>query len=95
MLSKFSRVIQINAGKAYGHLGEVVVHSMVGETSTAVLDAEPKRLCCSERYERTEAQQDTRAGSYQRQLQTKAGEVTLKVTKLRTVPFETSIIERD
>src|SRR5208337_5362782 len=52
------------------------------------------RLCGAERYERTEARKDTRAGSYERQLQTKAGEVTLKVPKLRTLPFETAIIER-
>jgi len=44
--------------------------------------------------ERTEARKDTRAGSYQQQLHTKAGEVTLKVPKLRTLPFETAIIER-
>jgi len=48
----------------------------------------------AERYERTEARKDTRAGSYQQQLHTKAGEVTLKVPKLRTLPFETAIIER-
>jgi transposase-like protein len=33
-------------------------------------------------------------GSYQRQLPTKVGEVTLKVPKLCTLPFETVIIER-
>src|SRR5580692_6108066 len=59
-----------------------------------MLDAEADRLCRAERHERTEARKDTRAGSYQRQLQTKAGEVTLKVPKLRTLPFETAIIER-
>ena len=59
-----------------------------------MLDAEADRLCRAERYERTEARKDTRAGSYQRQLQTKAGEVTLKVPKLRNLPFETAIIER-
>ena len=37
---------------------------------------------------------DTRAGSYGRQLHTKAGEVTLQVPKLRRLPFETAIIER-
>jgi len=45
-------------------------------------------------YERTEGRKDTRAGSYDRQLHTKAGEVTLTVPKLRTLPFETAIIER-
>ena len=46
------------------------------------------------KYERTEGRKDTRAGSYTRQLHTKAGEVRLQVTKLRSLPFETAIIER-
>jgi transposase-like protein len=37
---------------------------------------------------------DTRAGHYERNLQTKAGEVRLKVPKLRQQTFETAIIER-
>ena len=90
---KLSQVIQIDEGKIQEHLGEVV-RSTVEETLNAMLDAEADRLCCAERYERTEARKDTRAGSYQQQLHTKAGEVTLKVPKLRTLPFETAIIER-
>jgi transposase-like protein len=65
-------------GKDSGTLGDVV-RSTVEETLNAMLDAEADRLCRAERYERTEARKDTRAGSYQRRLQTKAGEVTLKV----------------
>src|SRR5271165_6735005 len=90
---KLRQVIQIDEGKIQEHLGEVV-RSTVEETLNALLDAEADRLCGAERYERTEARKDTRAGSYERQLQTKAGEVTLKVPKLRTLPFETAIIER-
>ena len=71
-----------------------MVRSTVEETLNAMLDAETDRLCRAERYERTEARQDTRAGSYERHLQAKVGEVTLKVPKLRTLPFETAIIER-
>ncbi len=37
---------------------------------------------------------DTRAGHYERKLQTKAGEVKLRIPKLRTQTFETAIIER-
>jgi hypothetical protein len=37
---------------------------------------------------------DTRAGNYERNLQTKAGEVRLRVPKLRQQTFETAIIER-
>jgi transposase-like protein len=35
----------------------------------------------------------TRAGSYERALQTRAGEVSLKVPKLRRQTFETAIFE--
>jgi transposase-like protein len=37
---------------------------------------------------------DTRAGEYECGLQTKAGEVRLRVPKLRWQTFETAIIER-
>lgn len=33
---------------------------------------------------------DTRAGHYEREFQTKAGEVTLQMPKLRSLPFETA-----
>lgn len=36
----------------------------------------------------------TRAGSYERHLHTKASEVSLQVPKLRSLPFETVMIER-
>jgi putative transposase len=60
----------------------------------ALLDAEADRLCNAQRYERSEARRDTRAGHYERKLQTKAGEVRLKIPKLRQQTFETAIIER-
>ena len=59
-----------------------------------MLDAEADQLCGAGRYERSQARQDTRAGSYERTLQTSAGEVSLKVPKLRRQTFETAIIER-
>jgi putative transposase len=45
-------------------------------------------------HERSEARQDTRAGSYERTLQTRVGDVNLKIPKLRRQTFETAIIER-
>jgi len=86
-------VIQVNEAEVKAHLGEMVRRS-VEETLNGMLDAEADRLCRAKRYERTTDRQDTRAGHYQRRLHTKAGEVTLKVPKLRTLPFETEIIER-
>ena len=88
-----SHVIRIDDERIQDHLGKVVRGS-VEETLNALLDAEADRLCNAERYERSEACRDTRAGSYERKLQTRAGEVSLKVPKLRRQTFETAIIER-
>lgn len=86
-------VVKIDEERIRGHVDRVV-RGTVEETLNALLDAEADRLCNAERYERTEGRRDTRAGSYERQLETKAGKVTLKVPKLRRQTFETAIIER-
>ena len=66
----------------------------VEETLNALLDAEADRMCRAQRYERSPGQIDTRAGHYSRKLHTQAGEVELKVAKLRRQTFDTAIIER-
>lgn len=90
---EIGKVIQIDEARVRDHLGELVRGS-VEETLNAMLDAEADQQCNAKRYERTEGRQDTRAGHYERKLHTRAGEVTLKVPKLRKLPFETAIIER-
>lgn len=86
-------VVQIDEGRIQAHLSEVV-RTTVEETLNALLDAEADQLCGARKYERTEGRKDTRAGSYDRKLQTQAGEVTLSIPKLRNLPFETAIIDR-
>lgn len=86
-------MLQINEGEIRAHLDEVV-RGTVEDTLNGLLEAEADQLCRASRYERTPERVDTRAGSYMRKLHTKAGEVELKVPKLRTLPFETAIIER-
>lgn len=86
-------MVQIDEAQVRGHVDEVVRRS-VEETLNGLLEAEADQLCGAERYERSPDRVDTRAGSYERKLQTKAGEVTLKVPRLRSLPFETQIIER-
>jgi len=87
------KIVEIDEERIKDHLGEMV-RGTVQETLNALLDAEADRLCNAGRYERTEVRKDTRAGSYDRKLHTKAGEVVLKVPKLRQLPFETAIIDR-
>ena len=91
--SPLGNVITIDDERIKSHLDRVVRGS-VEETLNALLDAEADRLCNAQRYERNEARRDTRAGHYERKLQTKAGEVSLRIPKLRTQTFETAIIER-
>lgn len=90
---ELGQVIRIDDERVQDYLRRAVRGS-VEETLNAMLDAEAERLCNAGRYERTEARRDTRAGSYSRKLQTQAGEVKLKVPKLRLQTFETAIIER-
>ena len=87
------QVIQIDEARIKDHLGEMV-RGTVEEALNAMLDAEADRLCGANRYERSQGRKDTRAGHYERQLHTKAGDVSLKVPKLRRQTFETAIIER-
>ena len=92
-MGPMGQVIQIDEARIRDHLGELV-RGTVEETLNAMLDAEADQLCGAGRYERSQARQNTRAGSYERTLQTSAGEVNLKVPKLRRQTFETAIIDR-
>ena len=78
-------VIQIDQAMVREHLDQVV-RSTVEETLNALLDAEADKLCGAKRYEHSADRVDTRAGHYERQLHTNAGEVTLQVPKLRSHP---------
>jgi len=89
----FRNVIRIDEGEIRNHL-DGLVKTSVEEVLNQYLDQEADHLCGAKRYERSPGRVDTRSGSYNRKLQTKAGEVTLQVPRLRTLPFETQIIER-
>ena len=75
--SPLGNVITIDDERIKNHLDRVVRGS-VEETLNALLDAEADRLCNAQRSERSEARRDSRAGHYERKLQTKAGEVSVQ-----------------
>lgn len=87
------KVIHIDEAQIQDHLGELV-RGTVEETLNAMLDAEADAMCGAQRYERSPDRIDTRAGHYNRKFHSKAGEVDLKMPKLRQQTFETAIIER-
>lgn len=90
---EIQNAIKVDGEAVRGHLDELV-RSTVEETLNNLLDAEADQLCGAKRYERSADRVDTRAGSYDRKLEKKAGAVSLKVPRLRSLPFETQIIER-
>ena len=93
MKNREGKIIQINEEQIKEHLGEMV-RGTVEETLNRMLKQEADQLVGAGRYERTEDCKDTRAGYYNRGLETKAGKVNIKAPKLRNLSFETAIIER-
>jgi len=87
------KLISIDENQINDRLGEMV-RGAVEETLNAMLDAEAEAQIGAGRYERNDERMDTRAGHYERKLDTRAGRVNLKVPKLRKMTFETQIIER-
>ena len=87
------KIIQFNEGAIKNELKDLVKTS-VEETLNDLLDQEASELTNAAKYERTTERKGYRSGSYQRKMLTGAGEVNLKVPKLKGISFETAIIER-
>ena len=86
-------IIQLNEQVIKTELKDLVKQS-VEETLNSLLDQEAEELTHAEKYERTNARKGYRSGHYTRNLQTTSGNISLKVPKLKGIPFETAIIER-
>jgi putative transposase len=87
------KLIEIDQAQLHKHV-DGLVRDAVQDTLNALLDAEADALCGAQKYQRSPDRTDYRAGSYRRTLHTKAGEVELKVPKLRRATFESQVIER-
>jgi putative transposase len=85
--------IHVDSGPVEDRLRSFI-RETVEESLNAALDAEADALCGAKRYEHTPDRLDTRSGSYERKIVTGAGEVTVRVPKLRRLCFESDIIER-
>lgn len=86
-------IIQLNQDLIHTELKELVKNS-VEEPLNAMLDAEADKLVQAERYARDEQRKGYRAGHYDRSFSTTAGNVNLRMPKLKGITFETAIIER-
>jgi len=90
---KLNRAIRIDEAQIRSHL-DTLVRDSVEDTLNKLLDSEADRLCNARRYEHSEERTDRRAGHYPRKLQTRVGEVQLKMPRLRQAALDTLIIER-
>ena len=86
-------IIQLNEDLIKHDLKDLV-RSSVEETLNALIDHEADELVNASKYERTENRNGYRSGHYERNFTTTAGDVKLKVPKLKGIQFETAIIER-
>ena len=77
------KIIQLNEDLIKHDLKDLV-RSSVEETLNTFLDKEADDLVNAEKYERSSERQGYRSGHYKRNLHTTAGEVKLKVPKLKT-----------
>ena len=87
------KIVQLNEEIIKGQLKELVRGS-VEETLNELLEKEAESLTQAARYERSETRQGYRSGHYDRKLTTTSGDVTLHMPRLKSVSFETAIIER-
>lgn len=88
-----SKIIEFNDKHITEHI-DSVVRSSVEQTINAMLDAEADQVCNAGRYEHSDERKDSRSGYYKRKFGTKTGEIEVKVPKLRTLRYESAIIER-
>ena len=86
------KIIQLNEDLIKHDLKDLV-RSSVEETLNALLERK-QMIVNAEKYERSSERQGYRSGHYKRNLHTTAGEVELKVPKLKGISFETAIIKR-
>jgi len=91
---KSGRIIHIEHEELTQHLDKIV-RGTVEDTLNALLDSEADRLCQANRYQRSADRKDTRAGHYKCKLDTKAGQIEVKIPKLRTLPFDRDVSCRD
>jgi putative transposase len=88
-----TKLIHVDEGEVQTYLAEAV-KGAVRDVFEAVLEAEAQELLQARPYERTTTRRDYRNGKRQRQLLTRVGDITLNVPRLRTVPFQSQIVDR-
>jgi len=88
-----STLIRFDEGEIQDFLGRTI-KSAVQEVFESLLEAEATEMLQAAPYERTTSRKDHRNGKRKRKLTTRVGEIELTVPRLRTIPFQSQIIDR-
>ena len=86
-------IVTLNEESLRADLGELI-RKTVEEMLNGLLEEGADDLIGAERYARTADREAYRAGHYERKLTTTAGEVTIRMPKLKGMRFAADIIER-
>jgi len=77
-----------------GHSKDAGVAKLLESVLNQILQAQVTEQVAAERYERTDARQGYRNGSYPHQLTTRVGTITLRVPRIRNGQFSTELFAR-
>jgi transposase-like protein len=91
--AKDSTLVHFDESEIKEFLNRTVKHA-VKDVFEALLEAEAAELLKARPYERTTTRRDHRNGKRKRKLVTRVGEMELTVPRLRTIPFQSQIIDR-
>lgn len=91
--AKDSTLVKFDEGQIHDYLNQTI-REAVKEVFEALLEAEAAELAQARPYERTHTRKDHRNGTRKRKLATRVGEMELTVPRLRTIPFQSQIIDR-
>lgn len=91
--AKDSTLVKFDEEQIHEFLNRTI-REAVKEVFEALLEAEAAELAQARPYERTNTRKDHRNGTRTRKLATRVGEMELTVPRLRTIPFQSQIIDR-
>jgi transposase-like protein len=91
--AKDSTLVKFDEHQIHEFLNRTI-REAVKEVFEALLEAEAAELAQARPYERTHNRKDHRNGTRKRKLDTRVGPMELTVPRLRTIPFQSQIIDR-
>lgn len=89
----YTEICTIDESKVREYLDQQV-RTALKELFEEIMQTEAEELICASRYERTDERKDQRNGKRKRTVKTRVGEIELEVPRLRTLGFQTRVIER-